>query len=213
MRIGIICSIEREVNLFKNEMVDFQNEVKEEQAFGIGTIHGKKIYLVHINDSTIEEAQKACQLLITEYKCAKLLFIGFAGALDSKLSPLRMVICRKHIVHETGKIFSSDNSLSALLQKTYPPAQYCDVITYEEFVTKIEEKKQIKEQYPNVKAVDMESGYLAEVATAHAIPFVSLRAITDNANDQASKNFSRYEHLASTKTVDIIIEILKGRLN
>jgi adenosylhomocysteine nucleosidase len=211
MKVGIICSVKLEVDLFREELGKFHTVELEKNEYTLSKLGGEEIVLVYPHDNTRESSQECAEQLINHFEVKRLISIGFAGAIDYTLAPLAVVIGKTHLNHLTGKIYEANSEMMTMLEKIYPSAVICDMVTYEYFLEDVEEKKELKRKFPDISAIDMESAYLAEVAQRHNIPFISLRAITDNANDQAVRNYKKYELLASGKTVDILFELIKSK--
>lgn len=211
MKVGVVCSVDTEVEVFREELAEFSVIELDNREYTSAKIGGEELIVVNPQKNTKEDKQECVEKLIQHFEVKRLIFIGFAGAIDYTLSPLAVIIGKNHHNHQNGLTYTASKKMIDMLDKLYPSAIVCDIMTYEYFLENIEEKKKLKTQFPSISAVDMESAFLAEIASVHSIPFVSIRAITDNANDQAQRNYKKYEHLAAGKTVDIVIELLKSK--
>ncbi|MDR2832485.1 MAG: hypothetical protein LBV67_02080 [Streptococcaceae bacterium] len=211
MKVGIVSTVDEKLDAFLEELENFSVVNYEGDDYTVSKIGGEEVFIVYPQGNTKENIQAVVEKLIHHFEVARLIFIGFAGAIDYKLAPLAMIIGKNHLNHQNGEIYKASNKLIGSLSRSYPSAKVVDVITYGYFLENVEEKKKLKTNYPNIAAIDRHSAYLAEIASIHEIPFISLYAITDNANDQAVKNYKKYEILATSKTVDIILEFIKSK--
>ena len=56
---------------------------------------------------------------------------------------------------------------------------------------------------------EMEGAAIAQIATKNGVPFVILRFISDEANNEASMVYEEFEAKAIEKTVDFMLEFLR----
>ncbi|MBV8458420.1 MAG: hypothetical protein JO122_17600 [Acetobacteraceae bacterium] len=128
---------------------------------------------VAIGGGTQAGARAAAQSLLAQGATALLSF-GSAGGLDPSL-PAGTIIIPSAVVTETGH-YSTDPRLSAALGG---PTPHLLLAAAQPIATA--QAKQHLHVETGCAAVDMESGAVAEAATAAAIPFAVLRAICDPA--------------------------------
>lgn len=64
--------------------------------------------------------------------------------------------------------------------------------TADRFVTEKDDVNQLVKSFPNIVAVEMEGAAVAQVATQENIPFVVIRVISDNANDESGIDFNKF---------------------
>ncbi|SJZ98194.1 Phosphorylase superfamily protein [Pilibacter termitis] len=209
MRIGVVCSVNNEIEFLLDEMEHLTEEKIADFLFYKGEIKGKKIVLAYLYNREKKNIQVLAEMLIQEFQVQHLIGVGFSGAIAYSLSPLAVVIGEKYKIENSEATFSADEKLVQIFKKVYPSSEIGCIYTKEQFLTDIEEKRKIWEL--GAIAVDMESAFLAEIACNYQIPFISVRIITDFANDTAVKTFQNYENLAAEKSVDILIEGLKSR--
>ena len=78
------------------------------------------------------------------------------------------------------------------------------------FVSDVDKIKELGEQLPGLKCVEMEGGAVAQVCYEHQIPMVLLRVISDKADKEAVVDFSAFiEHVACPMTCGIIEELIE----
>lgn len=80
----------------------------------------------------------------------------------------------------------------------------------DKFISKAEEVTEIRTNFPDVMAVDMESASIAQVCTLRKVPFNILRVISDTPGEE--ENIAQYESFwsdAPRETFDALTSILK----
>lgn len=58
-------------------------------------------------------------------------------------------------------------------------------------------------------AIEMEGGAIAHVAAANGLPFVIIRSISDNADDDAGMSYDQFEQLAADDAANIVTVMLE----
>lgn len=107
---------------------------------------------------------------------AAIVSFGLAGALDAALRPGTLIVA--DAVVATDERYLTDPDWSRLLSARLPRAVAGSIAGVDRIVGDRLGKRALFEQTGAV-AVDMESHVAARIATAHGLPFVALRAISD----------------------------------
>ncbi len=68
---------------------------------------------------------------------------------------------------------------------------------------------QIKRDFPDVLAVEMEAAAIAQVCFAFKVPFVVIRAISDIGNDEANLSFAEFLPIAAEQSSKMILALLE----
>ncbi|MDR0922480.1 MAG: 5'-methylthioadenosine/S-adenosylhomocysteine nucleosidase [Lactobacillales bacterium] len=210
MKIGVIGSVKEELENIRQALVQTQTIEIENFRFTSGELKHKKIVLAEVPNDTVD-IEKVTELLIHTFQVGQVIATGLAGAIDDELSPLALVIGNSYFDCQTKEEFPAEDTLVQLFKKIYPSAKVGKILTVEQFIDDTHRKQELKKVCHAV-AVDCESARVAEVCAKHATPFVSVRTITDNANNQAWKNFNNYEELAAEKSTDILLEALQKKI-
>lgn len=186
MNIGIIVAMDSEYALMLEALGG-----KPDGRLGAHEIHLRKCGMGKVN------AAIGATLLIGETHPDCILSTGVAGALDASLRGMDPVVSREIVYHDAwygagnalGQIqgyparFSGDPKLLSAAEKMgIRPGLFC---TGDWFVDTAEVHDRICRDFPEALAVDMESGALAQVCHRFGIPFLSLRLISDTAEDHA----------------------------
>lgn len=113
------------------------------------------------------------------YRPAFVLFAGFAGALESTLTPGELVLA-EDILSEEGSVWPASwpGTLSGVWN---PPLHRGRVLTATHPVSSAEDKRKCREE-SGALVVEMESAPIARRCAREGIPFGCLRAVVDDAS-------------------------------
>jgi adenosylhomocysteine nucleosidase len=128
---------------------------------------------VAIGGGTSVGACRMAQRLVDDGATALISF-GLAGGLDPALAAGALVVPQS--VQVQGRLFSCDEALRASLAGE----SIASLLAADAVVASATEKRRLWQE-TGAGAVDLESGAVAEVATAAGIPFAVLRAVCDPA--------------------------------
>jgi len=177
-RIAIIGAIKDEIAGIKKEMRITNNlRWPTGNAFA-GTWRDVPIVLVR-SGMGCDRARRALAEIAGKYTLKRIISIGYAGALDPSLKVGDLVVADQVVYYETLKSYSLDGELLG----TMPEVARGTLLTVDQVVATPPEKKALREKYSAV-AVDMETFALAEETQARNLPFASVRAITDTADQE-----------------------------
>ena len=84
------------------------------------------------------------------------------------------------------------------------------IVSGEAFISDNNVKSEICSKFSPL-AVDMESSAVGHCAFLNAVPFVSIRCISDNADDEGEMSFDEFEKIAAKRVADIVLE-MTGRI-
>ena len=76
------------------------------------------------------------------------------------------------------------------------------------FINSEEKIAQIKADFPNVRAVEMEATAIAQVCHAFNVPFVVVRAISDAGDGEASMSFEEFLPLAAKQSSALVLGMI-----
>ncbi len=177
-RIAIIGAIKDEIAGIKNQMQITDTLRWQSGNASVGEWQGVPIVLVR-SGMGCDSAKLALAEIAGKYDLECVISIGYAGALDPALQVGELVVADQVVYDVTSKTYSLDEELIGAM----PEAHRGTLLTVGEVVATPPEKKALREKYSAV-AVDMETSALAEEAEARHLPFASVRAITDTANQE-----------------------------
>lgn len=225
--IGIVGAMEEEVDFLIHQMTD----VTEEEIAGLTFYHGdlmeKDTVVVQTGIGKVNMA--ACtQLLITAFHVDMLINIGVAGSLRDDVHVGDIVVSEKAVQYDfsveglpsyqEGLIpgfgeelgFRADVELVSLAcqaaRKVLPEYQCYTgtIVTGDQFIAKAEAKKHLAEEFDGL-CTEMEGGAMAQVAVMNHVPFVIIRSISDEADENALKKFETHEELAIVNTIKVLL--------
>ena len=78
------------------------------------------------------------------------------------------------------------------------------------FINGAEKIAQIRANFPQVAAVEMEAAAIAQVCHAMNMPFVVVRAISDVADKESHLSFDEFLPLAAEKSSEMVLEMLNN---
>ncbi len=183
-RIAIIGAIKDEIAGIKNQMrIDDTLRWPTGNAF-IGEWAGLSIILVRSGMGR-DRARQALVEISRKWDLKKMISIGYAGALDPSLQVGDLVVADKVIEMDSSqpdggvKSYSLDKEIFNTTLGTSGRI----LLTVDRIAATPQEKNKLREKYSAV-AVDMETSALAEKAQARNLPFISVRCITDTADQE-----------------------------
>ena len=83
------------------------------------------------------------------------------------------------------------------------------IATGDSFISEESVIKRLKYELPDLQAIEMEGGAVAQVAEQEGIPWVIVRVISDNADDNSAKDFDQFLKdyvLSSWKLIDCFLQ-------
>ncbi len=176
--IAIIGAIKDEIAGIKNLMkITDALRWQTGNAFA-GTWQGRPVVLVR-SGMGCDCAKRALAEIAGKYDLECAISVGYAGALDPALRVGDLVVAEKVVYYETLKSYLLDEGLLSAI----PEMRRGTLLTVDQVAATPPEKKALREKYSAV-AVDMETFGLAEEAQTHNLPFMSVRCITDTADQE-----------------------------
>lgn len=228
MKIGIIGAMQQEVEI----LLGYMAEPK------VTEIAGAKIYEGKINNTKVALLQSGIgktaaavgtALLLNLTKADMVINTGSAGGLDAKLNVGDIVISsevRHHDVdvtafgYEKGQLpanpaaFVAESQLVDIALKETQKAGFNAVlgliVSGDQFINGAEKIAQIRNDFPNIAAVEMEAASIAQVCHAFNVPFVVVRAISDVADKESHLSFDEFLPLAAEKSSEIVLAMLNS---
>lgn len=215
-RIGLVA-VRREIQPLCESLQEEKREWQGETLLRTGLIGSRQVALAEVLLGPINGALGA-QALIIRYGVGGLIGFGSAGALASELSPGDLVVSQRTVAHDAGiflgrrfepsgvmgrdgqgrighrRAFVADPDLVALALDAACTldirAQAGTVVTGNQVIFSTARKRWLHQTF-DALAVEMETAAMAQVAVAHRLPWVAVRAISDNADDDLCLDYSR----------------------
>ncbi|MBQ5582795.1 MAG: 5'-methylthioadenosine/S-adenosylhomocysteine nucleosidase [Bacteroidales bacterium] len=207
-KIGIICAMQSELELLSRQY-DSNSEHIRCVLSGIGKVN----------------AAMAASTLIDSFKPDCMLSIGVAGSFAEGIVEGDVVIASETAYHDVwcgehcsfGQVegqpqrFACDSKLLSKATAALPEARVGLNITGDQFYISMEEDARQKNLYPDALSIDMEAAAVAQVCRAKDVPFLAVKIISDQHNDdrQAERYADFWDNMAD-KSFTVIKKIINS---
>lgn len=178
--------------------------------------------VIHVCSGIAKVNAAVCaQALIDAFKPDAIVNAGIAGGMNKDVKVCDIVISNEVCSHDVDmhflndyppycSIFKSDEKLMEFAAKC------CDefnvkhffgrIVSGEAFITDSAVKKVIEDNF-SPYAVDMESAAVGQCAYRNSVPYVSVRCISDNADDEGAMSFDKFEKIAAKIVADVVLKM------
>lgn len=225
---GIIGALDEEIRLIKANMEVLEERNIYGSVFYRGKLHTQDVVLVCCSIGKVNAASCA-GIVLREFGADVVINIGIAGAAAKGLNILDVVISREAVFHDifsgfmvkyypNTDVFKADERLIKLASET------CDemlnknfkymvgrVATGDVFVDNKETKDKIVELCAP-DCLEMEGAAIAQLAYMNNKPFLIIRSMSDNADDNAETSYDNFIELAAHNSANIIMNMIKKGL-
>ena len=228
MKIGIIAAMPEELAYLIQHLENAGQEKVLDNTYHTGKIGPVDLVLVESGIGKVMSAMSVA-ILADNFKVDAVINTGSAGALAEGIEVGDVVIADKLAYHdvdvtafgyEYGQMaqqplyFESDKKFVSLIQESLSKLNqkwYLGLIaTGDSFIAGEDKIKAIKEHFPKVVAVEMEGAAIAQAAHALNLPFLVVRAMSDNANHEASISFDEFIVEAGRRSAQALLTLLQS---
>ena len=221
--IGIIGAMPSELIDIRAFLGKGETEKNATFEFHINSIDDKKIISVCCGIGKVNAALCA-QNLISLYNVDCIINAGIAGGMDEKVKVCDIVISSDVMHHDLlsrfldnyppfNSNFKADERLIEIAQNSCLSHNYSyfteRIVSGEIFISDNDLKAKIKSEF-NPYAVDMESSAVGHCAFLNNVPFVTIRCISDNADDEGEMSFEQFEKIAAKRVADVTYSLIKN---
>ena len=205
MKIGIITAMSSEQKQLASQLENKKERTEGPFSYIEGTIRKNDIVLMQCGIGKVNAAAGTVEL-IRNFNPDCIISTGVAGGIDTCLKVMDVVVSQEIVYHDVwcgegnayGQIqglpakFSGDETLfqCAMGLDTDTAIHGGLICSGDKFITDRSELNEIKGNFPDGLAVDMESGAIAQVCYLYKKPFISFRIISDTPG--ADKHFEQY---------------------
>ena len=231
MRIGVIGAMEEEVELLRNQLANTSVREIANSEFTTGTYKGQELILLKSGIGKVNAAMTTT-ILMQEFKPDIVLNIGSAGGFDEELEVGAVVISdevRHHDVdatvfgYELGQVPQMPTAYIANKELIELAVQAVDEIgehqhavgliaTGDSFMSDSERVALVKQQFPEMKAAEMEAAAVAQVCFQYDTAFVVIRALSDIAGKESSVSFDEFLPVAAKHSTEIVLRVIEKML-
>ena len=226
MKIAIIAAMEEEVAILKSKITDYQLERHLECDFHIGKIANCEIVLLQSGIGKVAAAS-GTTLLLNNYQVDAVINTGSAGGLSTKLNIGDIIVSKDVFYHDVdltafgykpGQMsgcpvsFAADVNYQSLakqcIKKHGVNAVDGSIGSGDAFINGKSNLERIKQTFPDAIAVEMEAAAIGHVCWLFKVPFVVVRAISDNGDNESAVDFQSFLKLAAAQSSKIVESML-----
>lgn len=171
----------------------------------------------------IGKVNAACctQVLIDHFGAEEIINTGIAGGMKQGIQVLDVVISTSVLPHDLDAHFladyppfcaefGADERLQALAKAVCDEMEISThagrIISGDAFITDSAVKAALTAAH-DPYAVDMETAAVGQCAWRNGVPFVSVRCISDLADDEGAMSFDEFEARAAKRVAEIVLEM------
>ena len=213
-----------------SELADIRNmlgksEVKSVSGFDfhINEYKGKKLINVCSGIGKVNAAM-CTQTAIDNFSPDCVINAGIAGGMNNAIKVCDIVVSSEVLPHDVDPhllrdyppyccVFKADEKLIEAAEKATAELGAKSfrgrVVSGEQFVTNSEIKAGIQEAFAPF-AIDMESAAVGHCCFLNKTPFVTVRCISDNADDDGDMSYDEFEKIAAKRVAAIVIKMTES---
>lgn len=224
MKWGIIGAMPSEVTLLKQQMQDICEVNVGRQVFWEGILCNQEVVVSSCGIGKVNAAITA-QMMIDRFGAQRIINTGIAGAIHHDLKVLDVVVSRELCYHDYNARFLRDyppyiDSIRAsdlMIEAAVEAFEAIDhgssccfvgkIASGDQFIESSKVKNKIVEEH-HPMCVEMEGAAIGHACTVNDIPFVIIRTMSDNADDNATESYDNFEELAAEHSAGIVLEML-----
>lgn len=230
--IGILTAIPEEIAAFGAHFRETGREVAGGLTVLQGTLDGRPVALAESGVGKVNGAL-AATILLDRFGCRGLVFSGVAGGLDPALAVGDLVIATHVVQHDYGALlkgelevyragalpfpeyrgdlaFAADALLIAGAREAlsgHGAVHFGTVLTGDIYLGCAATRERLFASFAG-RAVDMESGAVAQVAEAFGVPWLVIRALSDLAGEDSHLDFRAFVHDAARSAAAAVLKTL-----
>lgn len=222
MKIGIIVAMSKELGLLKPMLENGTEKVIDGMTFHVGTVGRHDVVVMQCGIGKVNAAIGTVTL-INNFSPDAIINSGVAGGADKSVNVMDVVVgarvayndvwcgpeCAIGLVQGLPLFYeSAPFLLNGIEQRDYVKVGL--ITSGDRFIDKMEEIEKIKQNFPDVLAVDMESGAIAQVCHIRKVPFLSMRVISDSpgASHNNIKQYHDFWEAAPQQSFEILHQLL-----
>ena len=222
--IGIIGAMTVEIEMIKESLSTFTEENYAGFHFYVTKYKNLDLILVSCGGGKVNAA--CCtQILIDKFHVNKIINTGIAGSLNPNVKLCDTVISEDLTYHDVRKVqmktcfpfkeyFKADNNLKELAIEVFNSSIFEGhnyhvgrIVTGDAFISDSNLKSSIIEQYYPY-CVEMEGAAIAHVSEINEVPFLVIRSISDNADNEADIDYDKFEKIAANNSAKLVLGLL-----
>lgn len=219
--IGIIAAMPSEVKDIRETLGE--PEIRKIAGYDFNINKRGDVTVVNVCCGIGKVNSAVCaQVLIDSFKPDYLINCGIAGGMSADVKVCDIVISKDLMHHDLlprflaeyppyHNTFEADEYLIKTAETVCAELGYKShigrIVSGEQFISDSAVKAQIVSEFSPL-AVDMESSAVAHCAYRNSQPFVTIRCISDNADDEGEMTFDEFEKVAAKRVADVVLKII-----
>tara|TARA_B100001094_G_C18195716_1_gene810740 strand:- start:2382 stop:3083 length:702 start_codon:yes stop_codon:yes gene_type:complete len=228
MKVGIIGAMEPEVELLRKTVKRSQKTKVAHIDFIEGEIHGVEVVILQSGIGKVSAAIGTA-LLINTFKPNFIINTGSAGGFVKELD-IGDIVISKDVVHHDVDVTAFGYTMGQVPQQPaayQPDPQLVNAAlkaiksvgevkavegligTGDSFICTPERTDEIQKHFPDIAACEMEAAAIAQTCHQMKVPFVIIRSLSDNANNDSPVDFDSYIVKAGKHSAQLVMEMLK----
>ncbi|SEM13657.1 adenosylhomocysteine nucleosidase [bacterium A37T11] len=230
--VGIMGAMHEEIHAIVALLEQKTSHVYGMRTYYTGTLGGINVVVVFSRWGKVAAATTVSSLIL-KFKITELFFIGVAGGISPSLKIGDIVIATQLLQHDMdarplmpryevpllektyfegapGLIAGMERAVGAMIATldTTPVIWKGTIASGDKFFAHLADKESFQKDLSDVLCVEMEGAAVAQVCYEYAIPFVVVRIISDEANDQSHTDFQAFiEHVSSRYAAGIFEQL------
>ncbi len=227
--VGIIGAMDDEVAILKEWMTEKQTETIAGCEFTTGKLNGVDVVLLRSGIGKVNAAMSTT-ILLQKFKPDYVVNTGSAGGSNPELNVGDVVIStevRHHDVdvtvfgYEYGQVpelpaaFEADAFLVKTAMEAAKDIEGMKVVegliaTGDAFMNDPAKVEFVKNQFPNLQAVEMEGAAVGQVCYQFGTPFVIIRSLSDIAGKESNVSFEQFLEKAALHSSMLVKKIVSA---
>lgn len=228
LKIGIIGAMDEEVELLSQTLEGCQEHTIAGYTLFTGTMHDVDVVLLKSGIGKVNAAI-GTTLMLQEFEPTCVINTGSAGGFAEDLNVGDVVIStevRHHDVdvtifgYEPGQVpglpagFTPDNFLADVAERCIARMEGIKTVqgliaTGDSFMNCPERVAKTRENFPSMKAVEMEAAAIAQTCHQFDIPFIVIRALSDIAGKESNLSFEQFLVVAAKHSAEMVMAIVQ----
>ena len=222
--IGIIGAMQIEIEEIMKSMTDIKTEKISNIIYLTGKINAIDC-VAAISGVGKVNAAICAQTMILKYNVTAIINTGVAGGLLKELKVGDIAVATSVVQHDMDtsavgdikglisginlvNIPSDNNIINKIKKLTIKNNIFYGVIASgDQFINDKTKLNSIKSEF-NAIACDMESASIGQVCYINNVKFISVRSISDNANNESHVDYEKFKFIAAKNSSDLILGLL-----
>ena len=228
MKIGIIASMDAELEYVKNRLEDYSSKTVGKTLFHMGRLQNNEIIMCKCMTGKVFMAMTAQKMLDCFDGIEIVINCGVAGGLKDDIRIGDVVVAVKTVQHDMDvrglghelgeipdinvkfmdadrKFLSAAESLSGYDFSVF----FGNIVTGDVFVENRELKNELIRNFDGY-CTDMETGSLAQVCLMNDVGFAGIRGMSDGADADASGDFLENIKKGSDNCAEVLVDIIRN---